>query len=215
MCPVKNFKRYMSRLHPDLDDLWQRPRDSFNTTDDCWFCKSPLERNLLDIDNCSYVANHCIRATSISALDKAGFETRQIIRAIGHKLETSIKSYASRLTEGTKREMSDALSNAFLGAEQNAPMTSDIIPELSAHDLDQIFSAENDFSEVSRPIPTSEADMTTRGVLDQSFVTTNVSVDHSTNVAHIIPGSPQIINIPYMGGEQAYYNVTPQMSNCN
>ncbi|WAR13682.1 hypothetical protein MAR_003787 [Mya arenaria] len=90
--------------------------------------------------------NHCIRATSISALDIAGFEARHITRATGHKSETSIKSYASRLTEGTTREMSDALSSAFLGAEQNAPMTSNIVPELSAHDLDQIFSAENDFS---------------------------------------------------------------------
>ncbi|WAR28833.1 hypothetical protein MAR_014537 [Mya arenaria] len=61
--------------------------------------------------------NHCIRATSISALDIAAFEARQIIRVTGHKSETSIESYASRLTEGTKREMLDALSIAFLGAE--------------------------------------------------------------------------------------------------
>ncbi|WAR08745.1 LOW QUALITY PROTEIN: hypothetical protein MAR_018703 [Mya arenaria] len=133
MCPVKYFKRYMNFI----DDLWQRPRDSFNTTDDCWFCKSPLGRILLGnmMSQISTTAalsqkytNHCIRATSISALDMAGLEARQIIRATGHKSETSIKSYASRLTEGTKRKMSDALSSAFLGAEQNAPMTSDIFP---------------------------------------------------------------------------------------
>ncbi|WAR13891.1 hypothetical protein MAR_003996 [Mya arenaria] len=127
MCPVKNFKRYMSRLHPDLDDLWQRPRDSFNTTDDGLFFKSPFWKNLLgnimsQISTTTALSqkytNQCIRATSISALAMAGFEAWHLIRATGHKSETSIKRYASRLTEGTKREMSDALSSAFLGAEQ-------------------------------------------------------------------------------------------------
>ncbi|WAR24698.1 hypothetical protein MAR_038367 [Mya arenaria] len=46
MCPVKSFKRYPSGLHPDLGDQWQRSHGSFNTTDDCWFCKYPLWKNL-------------------------------------------------------------------------------------------------------------------------------------------------------------------------
>jgi hypothetical protein len=38
--------------------------------------------------------NHSVRATAITALDDADIETRHIMRASGHKSETSIRSYA-------------------------------------------------------------------------------------------------------------------------
>ena len=102
MCSVKSFKDYIHRLHPDCDDLKQRSHDSFNSTDDIWYCNCPLGKNTLGkmMATISSVAgisdrytNHCIRATSISALDRAGFEARHIIRASGHKSEQSVKSY--------------------------------------------------------------------------------------------------------------------------
>ena len=40
-CPVKSFQKYVSKLHLDLDDLWQRTRDSFCETEDYWYIKSP------------------------------------------------------------------------------------------------------------------------------------------------------------------------------
>lgn len=202
MCPVKSFKRYLSNLHQDLDDLWQRPRDSFNTADKCWYCKCPLGKNSLgnlmsQISNIAALSqrytNHCIRATSISALDVAGFEARQIIRATGHKSEASIKSYSSRLTECKKREMSAALSSALLGAEHKVPVVSKIGPD---DDIDRVFLPENDFSSaVILPIPAKAADTTTNDVQE--------------------PLSPRIINIPYSGGDNGYYNITPHMNNCN
>jgi len=122
MCPVNSFKLYCSKLHPASQDLWQRPRESFSSNDHIWYCNAPLGKNTLSnmMANISSSAklskrytNHCIRATSVSALDRAGFEARHIIRATGHKSETSIKSYSRRLTESTQREMSDALSSAL------------------------------------------------------------------------------------------------------
>lgn len=127
MCPVRCFKQYINKLHPDCNDLWQRPRDSFLSSDNTWYCKTPLWKNTLCqiISNISQIAslskrytNHCIRATSICALDRAGFEARQIIRATGHKSELSIKRYSRRLTEGTKQKMSDALSTVLMGPSE-------------------------------------------------------------------------------------------------
>jgi len=54
--------------------------------------------------------NHCIRATSIQTLDRAGFEARHITRITGYKSESSIKSYSKRLSEITKILMSNTLS---------------------------------------------------------------------------------------------------------
>ena len=34
--------KYMNKLHPNLDDLWQRPRDSFDESKNIWYCKVPL-----------------------------------------------------------------------------------------------------------------------------------------------------------------------------
>lgn len=41
-CPVKSFEKYLSKLHPQLDSLWQRPLNSFDPTDDVWYCKAAL-----------------------------------------------------------------------------------------------------------------------------------------------------------------------------
>ena len=41
-CPVKSYEKYISKLHPGIQDLWQRIRDSYNENDDRWYVKSPL-----------------------------------------------------------------------------------------------------------------------------------------------------------------------------
>ena len=83
-----------------------------------WYSKAALVRNILasmmpDISRVAGLSkrytNHCIRATSIQTLDRAGFEARHITRITGHKSESSIKSYSKRLSENTKRLMSSTL----------------------------------------------------------------------------------------------------------
>lgn len=223
MCPVNSFKLYCSKLHPASEDLWQRPRESFCSNDHIWYCNAPLGKNTLSnmMVNISTSAklskrytNHCIRATSVSALDRAGFEARHIIRATGHKSETSIKSYSRRLTESTQREMSDALSSALsakpvvntdVQSEQNLSFNG---TELTTDDLNRIFSENNEFSEIE--LPTPPATISTH--LQSTATTTNYRVDHQMNIAQVIPGSPQILNFPQ--NSSGYCNVAPNITNC-
>ena len=159
LCPVKSFQKYISKLHPSCDALWQRPLETFNENDSVWYCKSPLGKNTLShmMAKISKLAklsriytNHCLRATAITHLDTGGFEARHIMRASGHRSEASIRSYSSRLTESKQREMSDCLSKPFKNESVNfiPGTTSSPLKELSEQELLTIFSDDNMFSEL-------------------------------------------------------------------
>ena len=85
LCPVRNFKEYLSRLHPSLNALWQRPRE--NVQDKAiWFCNVPLsERTLGNMMPClsvkynlsKWYTNHYVRVTSTQILDDSTFEGRR------------------------------------------------------------------------------------------------------------------------------------------
>ncbi len=126
LCPVASYEKYIGKLHPDNDALWQRPCDSF-VEDEPWYTRAPLGKNPLgnmmrSISTTACLSrtytNHCIRATAITALDDAGVEARHIMRTTGHKSEASIRSYASRVCDEKKRSISDTLS-----AARNIPAT--------------------------------------------------------------------------------------------
>lgn len=121
-CPVKCFEKYLSKLSPKIDALWQRPLEAFEQTSDIWYFGAPLGKNTLSrmMSTISRQAglskiytNHCLRATSITKLDRNGFEARHIMRASGHKSESSIRSYSTHLSEEQQRDMSDCLSKPF------------------------------------------------------------------------------------------------------
>lgn len=125
MCPVTSFKRYISKLHPGINALWQQPRDTFDPSDNIWYCKTPIGKNTLStmmakISKLSKLStvytNHSIRATAITEMDAAGIDTRHIMRVSGHKSDSSIKHYVERLTENKKREISDCLGEKLMGA---------------------------------------------------------------------------------------------------
>lgn len=59
------------------------------------------------------LTNHCIRSTCITILDQSGYEARHIMAISGHKHEESIKSYASKTSCATKRQISETLSKAL------------------------------------------------------------------------------------------------------
>ncbi|VDI47077.1 Hypothetical predicted protein, partial [Mytilus galloprovincialis] len=80
-CPVASFENYISKLCPDLEALWQRPKASFDVGESTWYCKSPLGNNTLAgmMSEISHIAllsmaytNHSIRATSITVMDVGG-----------------------------------------------------------------------------------------------------------------------------------------------
>jgi hypothetical protein len=90
-----------------------------NESDDIWYETAPVGKNTLGnlmvkiSEDCGLsrkYKNHCIRSTCITVLDEGGVETRHIIGLSGHKSESSVKSYCSRLSDNKKREMSEILS---------------------------------------------------------------------------------------------------------
>ena len=87
-CPVKSFLKYLSKRHSQCESLFQRPKDSFNEDDETWYEKRPLGKNKLgnmmsELSRAATLSKnytiHCIRATAISTLDRAGYEARHIM----------------------------------------------------------------------------------------------------------------------------------------
>lgn len=110
-CPVASFENYISKLCPDLEALWQRPKASFDVGESTWYCKSPLGKNTLAgmMSEISHIAllsmaytNHSIRATSITVMDVEGVTGRHIMKVSGHRSENSLKSYSNRVSDKKK-----------------------------------------------------------------------------------------------------------------
>ena len=58
LCPIRAFELYLSKLHPLLNLLWQRPKalERFNESDSVWYCNSvfPLGKKYPRIVNENY-----------------------------------------------------------------------------------------------------------------------------------------------------------------
>ncbi|KAJ8309960.1 hypothetical protein KUTeg_011825 [Tegillarca granosa] len=144
------------------DVMCQRPLDSFEEDALVWYCKSPLGKNtladmlktILKQSKLSYIyTNHSVRATTITALDNAGIEAGHIMRASGHKNESSIRSYSCRLSESKKRQMSECLSlstalNSSVSDKADNNTSIGNIDDISADELNEIFNDENLFQEI-------------------------------------------------------------------
>ena len=49
LCPVASFIKYLGKLNPNYDVMWQKPRDSYDVNDSCWYGKQTLGTNLLAV----------------------------------------------------------------------------------------------------------------------------------------------------------------------
>lgn len=132
LCPVNSVRKYLSKRNPECPALFQTPRNSFMEFESVWYEKRPLGKNRLgsmmaDLSKLAKLStqytNHCIRATTITALDEAGFEARHIITVSGHRNEASIKSYSRDTSTTQKRKISETLSS-LVPREATAPDTS-------------------------------------------------------------------------------------------
>jgi integrase len=120
LCPYTSFVSYIDKLHQDFDVLWQRP----NKGKELKYDKMALGKNTLGnkMKNLSKQAglskvytNHCLRATSITELDRSGFEARHIMSISGHQSESSIRSYSSHVDDTKKLDMAMSISRAITG----------------------------------------------------------------------------------------------------
>ena len=133
-CPVQTIKSYLSHLNPEVDSLFQRPKEEslrFNPhKDSVWFEKKVLGHNTLEnmLKNMShragiqpYFTNHSLRATTVTILSSVNVETRQIKAVTGHKSDASIESYCERPTLDQFQRMSSALTSFIQGKENTPP----------------------------------------------------------------------------------------------
>ena len=114
-CPVSSFEKYLSVLNPMNEFLFQRPKSSGKGEvryNNMVVGENTLGKKMRVISQqaewSTTYTNHSIRATTITILDRSGFETRHIMSVSGHRNESSIKSY-SKTDENTKTNMAGSL----------------------------------------------------------------------------------------------------------
>lgn len=223
MCPVTSFKKYLSKLHPDIEDLWQRPLDSFEENSEIWYYKAPVGKNTLssmmvEISKLGKLSrlytNHSIRATTITRLDDAGIEARHIMRASGHKSESSIRSYACRLSENKKREMSDCLSGVLQPCMSHKSNSSDVMADITPEELNSIFNDENVFLENPVLTGTASASENSQSNVGQPISVVNQSKNDKASVAQQLSVVNQMIKENPMAFKSTGFQICPTMNNC-
>ena len=76
--------------------------------------------------------NHSIRATTITILDRNGYEAKHIMSVSGHRSESSLKSY-TKTGDLTKCKMAGCLPSAIDSSEHHITESRNAInPEMSA-----------------------------------------------------------------------------------
>lgn len=123
MCPVAVYKLYMSKIHPEVPFMWQRPKHGKIRWDDkFWFdCvrvgREPLENFMAllsqEIPLSKRYTNHSIRSTVMGILGEK-FEGRIIIGLSGHKSENTVKQYVKKISTAQKREACNELATNIL-----------------------------------------------------------------------------------------------------
>ncbi|CAC5391384.1 unnamed protein product [Mytilus coruscus] len=117
LCPVKSYEKLLSKLHPENNRLWQRPRDTFCDNDSVWYTKQGLGKDSISSfmtklsKACclsKIYTNHSIRATGTTALLKNKFADSQIMAVTGHKSVNSLAVY-HRVSDQEKEEMGHAI----------------------------------------------------------------------------------------------------------
>ena len=102
-CPVFSFEKYLTHLNPCNEFLFQRPK-SF-PDGQVWYENMAVGEHTLgkkmkvisqQAELSTEYTNHSIRATTITILDRCGFEARHIMYMSGHRNESSIKSYSKK-----------------------------------------------------------------------------------------------------------------------
>ena len=129
---VAAIRKLLDKLHPAVPKLFQRVHPTFRPSNKVWFMKAPLGHNLLSsmMKRISVSAgllrsysNHCLRATSITLLQKAGFSDRMICSVSGHKNPSSLAAY-NRPGKDEEKTMAAALDSMLVTPKEESSFTS-------------------------------------------------------------------------------------------
>ena len=127
-CPVKTLESFLKHLNPNLQALFQWPREVLTKfqpqTDEVWYCNSSVGKSTLKnmMKNMSisagiapHLSNHCVQATLVTVLSDHNIEARHIKTVTGHKTDNSSESYCSRVSFQEEENTSNILSGFISG----------------------------------------------------------------------------------------------------
>ncbi len=117
-CPVKALEKYLSKLNPENECLFQKPLVKYHKDGPVWYSKVPVGVNQLynfmprlsaEAGLSRRYTNHCIRAMVASTLCDAGVSNQGIMSVTGHRNVQSLNSYI-KPSESERRTISNILS---------------------------------------------------------------------------------------------------------
>ena len=121
-CPVTSFLRYVSKLHPQCDALWQQVKEGNLNDVDIWYKPRKIGPNPLGafMSRISHAAdlsrsytNHSIRVTGTTCLSRFNFNPKQIMSVTGHRSVNSLAVY-QKVSDDEKLNMGIAMSHYLL-----------------------------------------------------------------------------------------------------
>jgi hypothetical protein len=120
-CPVLSYEKYVSKLNPNCEKLWQRPKDEFCDDDQIWYNNVPVGENTLGsfmsvlrkkCDLSQTYTNHSIRVTGATILAKNSYCHSQIMAITGHKYVASLTLYQT-VDDDDKIRMGQTLTRSI------------------------------------------------------------------------------------------------------
>ena len=128
LCPVSSYLKYLSKLHPQCDYLWQQVKDQEKITDaDIWYKPSKIGPNPLagfmsrvshNADLSKVYTNHSIRSTATTFLRRANFTPKQVMSVTGHRSVNSLSVY-EKISANEHLPMRYTMSCLLQGQNQN------------------------------------------------------------------------------------------------
>ena len=128
-CPVESLCLLINKTDPNAKSLFNHCVKDLRAQDSVCYTNQPLAKRtysgfMTDIckhAKCSKVYTaHCLRATSIQAMNDAGHELRHIMFMTGHKNEASIRSYNRHCSVQQKKSLSSTLSHIAMGEDMSS-----------------------------------------------------------------------------------------------
>ena len=158
---MTSYEHYISKLHPDLERLWQHPLSIFSENDDVWYAKVPMGQKTLAVfmselsKSCQLsqiYTNHSIRATGATELSKGMYGPAQIMAVTGHKSVQSLSVY-QRVDDEEKLQMGKTLSESLVPTLKNqlALPSSDTVRQLPLPSSDTVRQLALPSSDTVRP----------------------------------------------------------------
>ena len=126
--PVRCFTLYKSKLHDENSFLFAKNLKNWSMQDRTWYGREVIGKNTISTimkilsqkaGLSQLYTNHCVRASTVTGLFRAGVDTQQICSITKHRSESTLAHYIDSVSDEQKEQASSVLSMALLGNKEN------------------------------------------------------------------------------------------------